>query len=72
MREQRLRAGKFDVDVALVERPVAAQFPQWADLPIRRVDNDGWDNWLARGGVVSPAENSPQRVIEAVIAEMNV
>ena len=42
------------------------------DLPIRPVDNDGWDSWLARGGVVSPAENSPQRVIDAVIAEMNV
>jgi aminoglycoside phosphotransferase (APT) family kinase protein len=45
MREEKLRAGKFDVDVPLVRRLVASQFPQWADLPIRPVDNDGWDNW---------------------------
>lgn len=45
MRAEKLKAGKFDVDVPLVERLVASQFPQWADLPIRPVDNDGWDNW---------------------------
>ena len=45
MREEKLKAGKFDVDVPLVQRLVATQFPQWADLPIRAVDNDGWDNW---------------------------
>ena len=45
MREEKLRAGKFDVDVPLVQRLVGTQFPQWADLPIRAVDNDGWDNW---------------------------
>lgn len=44
-REAKLRAGKFDVDVALVERLVASQFPQWAGLPIRPVAHDGWDNW---------------------------
>ncbi len=45
MREEKLKAGKFDVDVPLVERLVASQFPQWAGLPIRPVENDGWDNW---------------------------
>jgi len=45
MREEKLRAGKFNVDVPLVKRLVGTQFPQWADLPIRAVDNDGWDNW---------------------------
>jgi len=45
MREEKLRAGKFNVDVPLVQRLVGTQFPQWADLPIRAVDNDGWDNW---------------------------
>ena len=50
MREEKLRAGKFDVDVLLVQRLVAAQFPQWAALPIRAVDNDGWDNWTFRLG----------------------
>ncbi|WP_326610620.1 aminoglycoside phosphotransferase family protein [Streptomyces scopuliridis] len=32
------------IDAALVRRLVAAQFPQWADLPVRPVDSDGWDN----------------------------
>jgi len=45
MREEKLRAGKFDVDVPLVQRLVARQFPQWAHLPIRPVAMDGWDNW---------------------------
>ena len=45
MRAEKLKAGKFDVDVPLVQRLVASQFPQWADLPIRPVDEDGWDNW---------------------------
>jgi aminoglycoside phosphotransferase (APT) family kinase protein len=33
-----------EIDAALVARLVAAQFPQWADLPIRPVVNGGWDN----------------------------
>jgi len=45
MREEKLKAGKFDVDVPLVQRLVASQFPQWVGLPIRAVENDGWDNW---------------------------
>jgi aminoglycoside phosphotransferase (APT) family kinase protein len=32
------------IDVALVRRLVAAQFPEWADLPIRPVESGGWDN----------------------------
>lgn len=36
---------RFPADVGLVERLVAAQFPQWADLSIRPVANQGWDNW---------------------------
>ena len=36
--------GKFPIDAALVQRLVAAQFPQWANLPIRRVETEGWDN----------------------------
>jgi aminoglycoside phosphotransferase (APT) family kinase protein len=45
IRADKLKAGKFPVDVALVERLVAAQFPQWAGLPVRPVAHDGWDNW---------------------------
>lgn len=32
------------IDEALVRRLVAAQFPQWADLPVRPVAHGGWDN----------------------------
>jgi aminoglycoside phosphotransferase (APT) family kinase protein len=35
---------RVEVDVALVGRLVAEQFPQWADLPIRPVEVGGWDN----------------------------
>jgi aminoglycoside phosphotransferase (APT) family kinase protein len=44
-RDAKLKSGKFPVDVPLVQRLVARQFPQWADLPIRPVAMDGWDNW---------------------------
>ena len=50
MREEKLRAGKFDVDVPLVERLVATQFPRWSGLQIRPVERDGWDNWTFRLG----------------------
>lgn len=32
------------VDVSLVRRLIASQFPQWADLPVRPVVLSGWDN----------------------------
>ncbi len=32
------------IDAAIVRRLVAAQFPQWADLPITQVEPGGWDN----------------------------
>lgn len=34
----------LDIDVALVERLIATQFPQWSHLPIRPVEAGGWDN----------------------------
>ena len=36
---------KVDIDGSLVSQLVAAQFPQWADLPINPVEVDGWDNF---------------------------
>ncbi len=36
--------------MALVEQLVAAQFPQCADLPVRPVEIDGWDNRTFRLG----------------------
>jgi aminoglycoside phosphotransferase (APT) family kinase protein len=32
------------VDVSLVRRLIARQFPRWADLPVRPVASSGWDN----------------------------
>lgn len=33
-----------EIDAALVRRLIETQFPQWAHLPIRRVEPGGWDN----------------------------
>ncbi|MBX9621974.1 MAG: aminoglycoside phosphotransferase family protein [Alphaproteobacteria bacterium] len=35
---------KVHIDVSLVRRLIAKQFPQWADLPIKPVAVGGWDN----------------------------
>jgi aminoglycoside phosphotransferase (APT) family kinase protein len=38
------------IDAALAARLVAAQFPDWADLPVVPVEVDGWDNRTFRLG----------------------
>ncbi|MGW4704033.1 aminoglycoside phosphotransferase family protein [Streptomyces sp. NPDC004285] len=38
------------IDTALVERLIAAQFPDWAGLPVRVVDSAGTDNAMFRLG----------------------
>jgi aminoglycoside phosphotransferase (APT) family kinase protein len=48
--EQCLLVEKADITSELVGRLVAAQFPQWAHLPVRPVDVDGWDNATFRLG----------------------
>lgn len=40
----RFEDGRAGIDAALVRRLVAAQFPQWAELPVRPVPVEGWDN----------------------------
>jgi len=35
---------KIHIDVSLVRRLIATQFPQWGDLPIKPVKFGGWDN----------------------------
>ena len=42
--------GRAGIDAALVERLVAAQFPQWRGLTVRPVAVDGWDNRTYRLG----------------------
>ena len=44
MAAEETSAENISIDVALVRRLVDAQFPQWADLPIRPVAFGGWDN----------------------------
>ena len=34
----------MEIDVSLVTRLVAEQFPHWAHLPVRPVEVGGWDN----------------------------
>jgi aminoglycoside phosphotransferase (APT) family kinase protein len=46
----KLHADEVDTDVSLVGRLLAAQFPQWAGLPIRPVPSWGTDNALYRLG----------------------
>jgi aminoglycoside phosphotransferase (APT) family kinase protein len=41
---------KSQITRAVVKRLLAEQFPQWADLPVTRVDVDGWDNSTFRLG----------------------
>jgi aminoglycoside phosphotransferase (APT) family kinase protein len=41
---------KAGINADLVTRLIAAQFPQWAGLPVRPVDIDGWDNATFRLG----------------------
>ena len=40
----------MNIDVDLVERLIAEQFPQWAELPISEVIPNGWDNRTFRLG----------------------
>lgn len=48
MRARKPHAEHLDVD--LVRRLLAEQFPEWAELPIRPVSFDGWDNTTFRVG----------------------
>jgi aminoglycoside phosphotransferase (APT) family kinase protein len=43
-------ATRVEIDTCLVSRLVTAQFPHWADLPLRPVEFDGWDNRTFRLG----------------------
>ena len=41
---------RLAIDAALARRMVAAQFPAWADLPIRPLPSPGWDHCTFRLG----------------------
>jgi aminoglycoside phosphotransferase (APT) family kinase protein len=61
---------KSDITPHLVSRLIAAQFPQWAGLPVRPVDVDGWDNATFRlGDGMSVRLPSSEHYVEAVEKE---
>lgn len=45
-----MHADELEIDAALVRRLVAGEFPQWADLPLRRIEPSGTDNAIFRLG----------------------
>jgi aminoglycoside phosphotransferase (APT) family kinase protein len=47
---RKMHADQVDTDPSLVGRLIAAQFPQWAGLPIEPVPSPGTDNALYRLG----------------------
>ena len=46
----KMHADEVDTDMSLVRRLLAAQFPRWADLPLRPVPSGGTDNAIYRLG----------------------
>ncbi len=46
----KMHADEVAINVSLAGRLVAAQFPRWADLSIKPVELDGWDNRTFRLG----------------------
>ena len=50
MTSGKMHADEVDIDAALVGQLVAAQVPQWADLPLSRVASAGTDHALYRLG----------------------
>ncbi len=46
----KMHADEIDIDVSLVQRLLTMQFPQWANLPLKRVLSAGTDNALYRLG----------------------
>lgn len=67
---QCLLVKKADITPGLVSRLIASQFPHWADLPVRPVDVDGWDNATFRlGEHMSVRLPSSQACVEQVDKE---
>ncbi|MGH8931198.1 MAG: aminoglycoside phosphotransferase family protein, partial [Egibacteraceae bacterium] len=50
MSAEKMHADEVDIDVPLVRRLLAAQFPQWADLPVESMASTGTDNAIYRLG----------------------
>jgi aminoglycoside phosphotransferase (APT) family kinase protein len=50
MSAHKMHADEVDTDVSLVRRLLAAQFPQWADLPVEHASSGGTDHAIYRLG----------------------
>jgi aminoglycoside phosphotransferase (APT) family kinase protein len=50
MAERKMHADEVETDASLVRRLLAGQFPQWAELPIERIDSSGTDHAIYRLG----------------------
>jgi aminoglycoside phosphotransferase (APT) family kinase protein len=63
-----MHADELDIDVHLVHRLVASQFPHWANLPLAPVPSAGTDNAIYRfgGELVARLPRSPSRVAPLV------
>lgn len=65
-----MHAEGVDIDVSLVGRLLAAQFPRWADLPVEPVPSAGTDNALYRlGGDMAVRLPRSRRAAEQVDKE---
>lgn len=61
------------IDDALVRRLLASQFPEWASLPVREVDHQGWDNRTFRlGDELAVRLPSAEGYVPAVEKEQDV
>lgn len=59
-----------EIDVNLVERLIAVQYPDWSDLPVRSVAESGWDNRTFRlGDTMSVRLPSAERYVAQVEKE---
>ncbi|MGW5618198.1 aminoglycoside phosphotransferase family protein [Streptomyces sp. NPDC003877] len=67
----RMHADEVDIDARLVRRLVAGRFPQWAGLPLRRLESSGTENAMFRLGAdkVVRLPRHP-RAVEAVEHEL--
>jgi hypothetical protein len=45
---EKMHSDALDIDAALVARLIAAQFPQWADLPVVKAPSAGTDHAIYR------------------------
>src|SRR4029079_17204467 len=48
--EEHVSSDRIPIHAGLVSRLIAQQFPEWASLPVRAVELQGWDNQTFRLG----------------------